>query len=172
MDRLKYAGIAFSGLGAALFVFVLFLSAYWEPDIRWLHFFQSLMYCAAIVLMLRGNKLGCFIAIGAALFWDYVNLFVTTFLKNGLAQLHMFLSTEHMSRPDQFVSVPGWFGNLILLIGSLVVYSTLANKRWSDVARLAAAVTGTMAYFALCMYFTQPRYLALFPAALHPHLHI
>jgi hypothetical protein len=37
-------------IGAAVFIGVLFISAYWEADIRWLHFFQAWMYLATIIL--------------------------------------------------------------------------------------------------------------------------
>jgi hypothetical protein len=41
----------FATAGAIVFILALFLSAYWEPGIRWLHFFQSWMYVAAIALI-------------------------------------------------------------------------------------------------------------------------
>ena len=34
--------------GGCMFIFILGLSAYFEPDIRWLHFFQSWMYLASV----------------------------------------------------------------------------------------------------------------------------
>jgi len=76
---------AFGGLelliviGSGLFIFVLGLSAYFEADIRWLHFFQAWMYLATIALSLHHNRWGYFIGISAAGFWNYINLFVTTF---------------------------------------------------------------------------------------------
>ena len=54
-------------VGASLFIAVLALSAFWEADIRWLHFFQAWMYVATIALSLRGNRWGYFIGISAAL---------------------------------------------------------------------------------------------------------
>jgi hypothetical protein len=53
-------------IGASAFIFVLVLSAWWEADIRWLHFFQAWMYLATISLALRGNRWGYFIGISAA----------------------------------------------------------------------------------------------------------
>jgi len=158
--------------GAVVFIYVLFLSAYWEKDIRWLHFFQSWMYIALIVLVLRGNRWGYFIGLGAALLWDYTNLFVTTFLRAGLAQLHVFAQTGHLSRPDQFVSVPGWLGNFAIIVGVLVAYAGFPRKQATDLVRFTVAFVGTTAFFALDMYLSQPRYLPLFPAMLHPHLHL
>ena len=57
-------------IGGLLFIFVLWLSAWFEADIRWLHFFQAWMYFAAIGLSLRGNRWGYFIGASAAGLWD------------------------------------------------------------------------------------------------------
>jgi hypothetical protein len=172
MRNLKQFGDGLVVCGAAMFIGVLIISAYWESDIRWLHFFQSWMYLAAIALILRGSRWGYFIGTGAALFWDYVNLFVTTFLKNGLAQAHLLIHTGHMTRPDLFISVPGWIGNLAVILGSAAAYTTLPKKQFSDVARFGLATVGATLFFALSMHVAQPRYLALFPALRHPHLHL
>jgi hypothetical protein len=53
-------------VGGCLFILVLGVSAFWEPDIRWLHFFQSWMYIATIVLGVSRNRWGYFIRISAA----------------------------------------------------------------------------------------------------------
>jgi hypothetical protein len=45
-------------IGAAVFIGVLFISAYWEADIRWLHFFQAWMYLATIILAWKGSRWG------------------------------------------------------------------------------------------------------------------
>jgi len=74
-------------IGAFLFVVVLGVSAWWESDIRWLHFFQAWMYVAAMVLSLQSNRWGYFIGASAAGLWDYANVFATTFLLNGLEQM-------------------------------------------------------------------------------------
>src|SRR4051794_32590469 len=99
---------------------VLFLSAYWEADIRWLHFFQSWMYVAAIALIWNRSKWGYFVGFGAALFWNYTTLFVNTFLKNGWEQCQILLHSGRRSRPDLFISVPAWAGNLAVLVGCLI----------------------------------------------------
>jgi hypothetical protein len=43
-------------IGGMGFVLVLGISAYWEADIRWLHFFQAWMYIATIFLSLLGSR--------------------------------------------------------------------------------------------------------------------
>jgi hypothetical protein len=159
-------------IGAILFIAVLFLSAYWEPDIRWLHFFQAWMYVATAALVWRRNRWGYFIGVGAAAFWNYTTLFVNTFLKNGLNQASILMHTGHLPRPDVFIAVPGWLGNLVVIVGCLWAYATLSDKEWRDVPKFAVAVAGTTGFFALIMALFQPRYLALFHGLLHPHLHL
>lgn len=70
-------------IGGCFFIFVLGISAFWEPDIRWLHFFQAWMYVATIVLSFRQSRWGHFIGISAAGLWNYANIFATTFFFNG-----------------------------------------------------------------------------------------
>ena len=90
-------------IGAIVFIAVLFLSAYWEPDIRWLHFFQSWMYIATTALIWRRSRWGSFIGVGAAGLWNYMTLFVNTFLKNGLDQASILVHTGHLSRADLLI---------------------------------------------------------------------
>jgi hypothetical protein len=73
-------------------------------------FFQAWMYLATIVLSLRGSRWGYFIGVSAAVFWDYINLFVTSFLRSGLHWVSAWMSTGHLERLDQIVAVPGWIG--------------------------------------------------------------
>jgi hypothetical protein len=127
------------------------------------------MYIVSFVLLLRGSKWDCFIVAAAALFWDYVNVFVTTFFRNGLEQAHALLQTCHVTRPDFLISVPACLGNLALILGALLVYVAAPRKQWSDVGRLLLAHAGKMAFFAGAMALAQPRYLPWFKGALHPH---
>ena len=147
MKAFHRLGIGLAFVGGLTFIAVLYLSAYWEPDIRW----------------------GCFIGAAAALFWDYVNVFVTTFLRAGMNQAHIWVQTGHIVKPDLLISVPAWFGNLALIIGALLVYIAIPRKQWSDIGRMLLALAGTMAFFAGAMALAQPRYLPLFKGALHPH---
>ena len=155
--------------GCIIFIFVLALSAYWERDIRWLHFFQAWMYLATIALALRRHRWGYFIGIGAAGFWAYTNLFVTTFFINGPQQLRHWIQSGHLTRADLIIAVPAWGSNLLVVLGCLWAYARLPGKSPRDGARLLAAVVLTAGFFALDMALFQPRYLPLFRAALHPH---
>ena len=155
-------------LGGLVFILMLGVSAYWEADIRWLHFFQAWMYIATIVLALRRNVWGYFVGISAAGLWVYANLFVTTFFFNGLQQLWQGMHTGHLARPDLVIAVPAWLSNLLVVIGCVWGYFRLPTKRTGDVGRFLVTFGLTTGFLALDMYLFQPRYLALFPHMLHP----
>lgn len=159
-------------IGASAFIFVLAVSAYWDTSIRWLHFLQSWMYLAAIILSLRHNRWGYFVGISAALFWNYATLFANTFFYNGLQALAAWIHTGRLEHPDLLISVPAWSANLLLICGCLWAYARLQQKNPSDVARLLVSFAVTTGFFALAMAVAQPRYLSVFHAALHPHLHL
>ncbi len=156
-------------IGGCVFILILVVSAYWEADIRWLHFFQAWMYVAALLLSFRSNRWGYFIGISAAGLWNYANLFVTAFLTSGLQQLTRWAQTGQVARPDLLIAVPAWLSNLLLAVGCLWAYSRLPDKRRKDFLYFVLAFALTTGFFAADMALFQPRYLALFPRMLHPH---
>ena len=156
-------------IGADVFIFILWLSAVFDASIRWLHFFQAWMYIAALVLSLHRNRWGYFIGVSIAAFWDYNNLFVTSFLRSGLIHLWQSIHSGHLSRPDQIIAVPAWTGNLLLIIGCAWGYTRLANKSRGDVLRFPLAFALMTGLFALIIAMFQPRYLPMFRHVLHPH---
>ena len=156
-------------IGSSVFVFVLWLSAYFEADIRWLHFFQAWMYLATIGLSLRRSRWGYFIGISAAGLWDYINLFVTTFFRSGLHWLFSAISTGQLKHVDQIIAVPAWIANFLVVVGSLWAYTRLPEKGRGDLGRLALTCVLTTGFFAVSIAICQPRYLPLFRAILHSH---
>jgi len=157
-------------IGAGIFIFILALSAAFQADIRWLHFFQAWMYLSAAVLALRGNRLGYFIGVSAAGLWDYGNLFATTFFTNGLHYLAAWAQTGKLRGIDQVIAVPAWLGNLLVVVGCVWAYSRLPLKSVRDAGTFLLTAVLTTAFFAADMALCQPRYLAMFPKLLHPHL--
>ena len=155
--------------GSSLFIAVLWLSAWFEPDIRWLHFFQAWMYLATIGLALRSNRWGYFIGISAVGFWDYANLFVTSFFRSGLHWLLASIGAGQLKHVDQIVAVPAWIANFLVVTGSMWAYARLPGKRGTDAGRLALAIVLTNGFFAAAMALFQPRYLPLLRGVLHPH---
>lgn len=155
-------------IGGFFFIAMLGLSAVWEADIRWLHFFQAWMYIAAVVLALRGNRWGLFIGVSAAGLWDYTNVFATTFLANGLGQISQWLQTGKLARPDLLIAVPAWLSNLLVVVGCVWAYSRRPSRSPGDVGRFLIAFVLTTGFFAVDMALFQPRYLGIFPRLLHP----
>jgi hypothetical protein len=156
-------------LGGAVFIAALALSAAWEADLRWLHFFQAWMYLAAMGLAYRKHRWGYFIGVSAAGLWAYTSLFVTTFFVAGLRQVADWVHTGHMARPDLAIAVPAWLANVLIVAGSIWGYSRLSSKNLRDAAWLMISFAASTGFFALDMALFQPRYLALFPHMLHPH---
>ena len=157
-------------LGASFFIVVLAVSAYWEADIRWLHFVQAWMYLATIVLSFRRSRWGYFLGISAAGLWDYTNIFATTFLYNGLQRLSEWIHTGHLQRPDLLIAIPAWLSNFAVIVGCVWGYVRLRDKSWCDAVRFVLTFAVTTGFFALDMYLFQPRYLGIFPRLLHPRL--
>lgn len=157
-------------IGGSVFVMVLALSAFMEASIRWLHFFQAWMYFVPMVLCLYRNRIGYFVGIAAAGFWDYVNIFATSFFFNGLQQLAQWIHTGHLARPDLLIAVPAWFANLAVVTGCVWAYLRLPSRSARDAVSFLAVFIVTTGFFALDMALFQPRYLGLFPQLLHPRL--
>jgi hypothetical protein len=157
-------------IGAFAFILVLAVSAYFEPDIRALHFFQAWMYIATMAISFRGSRWGLFIGISAAGLWNYANLFVTTFFVGGLQQLAEWVRTGHLARADILIAVPAWISNLLVICGCLWAYSRLREKPLGDIWKFVATFVLTTGFFALDVVLFQPRYLGIFSRLLHPHL--
>lgn len=130
------------------------------------------MYLATLALVWKPNRWGYFIGTGAAALWDYITVFVNTFLKSGLDQASILVHTSHLPRPDLFISVPAWLGNLAVILGCVLAYAYEPEKKWADIPKFAAAVVGTTCFFVLIVAIFQPRYLGLFRGLLHPQLHL
>ena len=156
-------------IGGSFFIVVLAVSAIWDPTIRWLHFFQAWMYIATIWLALRRNRWGYFIGISAAGLWDYTGVFVNTFVANGVHELTRWIHTGHVARPDQFIAVPAWISNFLVVVGCVWAYSRRTQKKLvSDFGRFLLTFALITGFFALDMWICQPRYLPLFRHMLHP----
>ena len=151
---------ALIGGGCAVFVLALAIAAVFEPGLRWLHFFQALMYVAAWALGRRGNRWGYFIGSSAAAFWNYILLFVSPIP----AQL-----AADPTRPDLLIQAAAWVANLLIIVGSIRCTLGPLDRSHADLARLAAAFVGTTAYLAAAVALFSPERLEIFVQALHPH---
>jgi len=153
-------------LGAGSFLFALFLSAVFDPRIRLLHTLQALIYIAVILLTRRtsawGFGAGCIIA----LFWNYVNLFVTTFFKAGLQQLSILLQTGQLHRPDLLIAVVAVAGHFLLIIACLVgfIRTGPGGRSWG---RFLGGGALAVCYFIAIVITTGPQYISLLKRVFH-----
>jgi hypothetical protein len=101
--------------------------------------------------------------------WDYTGVFVNTFVANGVHELTRWIHTGHVARPDQFIAVPAWISNFLVVVGCVWAYSRRTQKKLvSDFGRFLLTFALITGFFALDMWICQPRYLPLFRHMLHP----
>ncbi len=151
-------------VGAGFFIFALFVSAVFDPTIRVLHALQALIYIAVIVLTRRNNAWGFGAGCSIAVFWNYINLFITTFIMAGVQQFSVMLRTGQVERPDLLIAVFAAGGHFLLIIACLAGFlRTRPNaKQWGQfVAGGALAV----AYFAVIIVTTGPQHVGLLKRA-------
>ena len=127
------------------------------------------MYGTVIWLSLAKSRWGYFLGISVAAFWNYTNLFVTTFFRNGLASVETLIATGKLTRPDQMIAFFAVMLHFALIAACVWAYLRLPKKSAGDLLRLAFVAAASTAYFAADIALCQPRYLPLFPHLLHPH---
>jgi len=124
------------------------VSAIFEPSIRLLHALQTLIYIAVIVLTRResawGFGAGCIIAA----FWNYLNLFVTTFISAGLEQVSILLHTGSLPPPDLLIAVFAAAGHFLLIIGCLAGF-VRTGLTFGRLGQFVAGGSLAVSYFAL-----------------------
>jgi hypothetical protein len=152
--------------GSAFFIFALAVSAIFDPTIRVLHTLQALIYVVVIVLARRGSPWGFGAGFTIALLWNYINLFVTTFIAAGLHQLAELLRTGRLGRPDLLIAVFAAAGHFLMIVGCLVCFLHLKPKRrqWAE---FVAAGVFAVAYFVLIIWTTGPQYIPLLRKVFH-----
>ena len=146
--------------GAGFFIFALFLSAVFDPKIRVLHALQALIYIAVIVLTSRNNAWGFGAGCIIAAFWNYINLFVTTFIKAGLQQLSTLLRTGQLHRPDLLIAVIAAAGHFLLIIACLAGFlrTRPEARRWGQFILGGVLAVG---YLVIIIITTAPQYTGL-----------
>ncbi len=151
---------AWISVGAGFFIFALALSAFFDPKIRVLHALQALIYIAVILLTRRRSAWGFGAGFTIAAFWNYINLFVTTFIKAGLYQFSILLRTGHLHRPDLLIAVIAAAGHFLMMVACLAGFlrGRPDRKRWGQFAAGGMLAVG---YFALIILTTGPQYIGL-----------
>lgn len=152
--------------GAGFFIFALVVSAIFDPTIRVLHTLQALIYVAVIVLARRGSAWGYGAGFTIAMFWNYTNLFVTTFIAAGLHQLGMLLQTGRLGRPDLLIALFAAFGHVLMIVGCLAGLLRLRPKLRQGVEFIAGGILA-VAYFAIIILTTGTQYIPLLKRVFH-----
>jgi hypothetical protein len=131
-----------------------------EPSIRVLHALQALIYVAVVILTRRNSPWGYGAGVVVSAFWNYINLFVTTFIKNGVDQLIQLLQTGRIARPDQFLAVIAATGHFVLIVACLIGFLKNRPKapEWSE---FVGGGLLAMAYFMAIIFMTGPQYIPL-----------
>jgi len=146
--------------GAGLFIFALILSAVYEPRIRVLHALQALIYIAVVALTRRNSAWGYGAGCVISAFWNYINLFVTTFIRAGVEQLLILLQTGRIERPDLALSLIAAGGHFLLIAACLAGF--LRNRPTApDWGRFVGGGIIAVAVFIAIIAAAGPQYMGL-----------
>ncbi len=158
-DRFLHACIDGS---AAVFIAILLLTGWFEPSIRTLHIFQSLIYISILVLCARRKVVGYGAAIGIAAFWNTANLFVTTFIHSGWTALLHLIHTGHDAHPELIVAPIAAAAHFILIAACIAAYLVRSTKRRSDPALLIVGALSSILAFYVIISIWGRQYLHIF----------
>ena len=147
-------------VGAGFFIFVLLLSAVFDPKIRVLHALQALIYVAVILLTRRNSAWGLGAGCTIAVFWNYINLFITQFIKAGLEQFWILIQTGRLQRPDLALAVVAAGGHFLLIVACLAGFfrQRPGVRHWGQFLAGGALAVG---YFVVIIVTTGPQYIGL-----------
>ena len=150
----------------AVWIFILLSSGIIEREVLVLHCFQSMIYAAAIALILRGSKWGYGIAASIAFIWDFANLHTGFVFDAGFREWSAFLHGRGIAHFVPWEATVGWFAHLLLIAIVFVRWTLRPDKRGRDAAGLLAAFVATYASFGVMLFFFGQfffhRYLMLF----------
>ena len=145
----------------AVFIFILVLSAVYDPSIRVLHAFQALIYVAIVILALRRNAWGYGAGCIIAVFWNWTNIVYTTFIANGLRELAHALQTGRVGRPDQLIAVVAAAAHFVLIGSCLVGYFRIKPRGSLGPLKFFAGGLIAVGYFVGIIIVFGPQYIPL-----------
>src|SRR4051794_5250441 len=157
-------------IGSCLLIFVLWLSAYLQADIAWLHF-SSLDVSGPRSLCRCSPADGAISSVSRPLLSRTILMFLSRpFSAAGATGCSSRSTPVSCNESIKIVVVPAWIGNFLVVVGSAWAYAQLGQKRLSDLTRFALTLALTTGFFGAPVASCQPRYLPLFRGLLHPHL--
>jgi hypothetical protein len=153
-------------VGAGFFIFALLLSAVFDPKIRLLHTLQALIYFAVILLTRRESAWGFGAGAAIAVFWNYLNLFVTTFIAEGIRQLVILVSTGQVERLDLLVAVVAAAGHVLLIVACLAGFLRIRQNKASWGQFFAGGIIA-VGYLVAIIFATGPQYIWIIRRVFH-----
>ncbi len=138
-------------LAAVMMVLFLMVSSY-EPQFFLLHFYQSAIYLAILLLFFYfEDRWGYMFAILAPVAWIILN-FLTGFVSGSARQLFRLMRAQTVSNPVTFL------GGMILIVGALLaVLSFMAYRReivgtGKGLSTFLASLVWIIAYYGVLIY--------------------
>jgi len=154
------------GIGAGLFILALAAAAVFDPRIRLLHALQSLIYVAVIVLTRRRSAFGFGAGFSIAALWNYTNLFVTSFVAEGLHVLWLFMRTGRLKHPDLLVAAVAAGGHFLIIAACIAGFALLRPRANAWLRFVAGSIIAVL-YFAAIIVTTGPQYVGLLRRVFH-----
>jgi len=130
-----------------------------------LHTLQALIYIYVIFATWRHMKSGYGAGFFIALFWNYIAFFINGFIVSGVLNLVALLTGKPMRDPGALIAVVAALGHCLMIIGCVIGYLRLPNKRPADALVLLGSGVIAIAYFYVIIRFTGPQYLPQFRKA-------
>jgi hypothetical protein len=148
-------------VSCAAFVFILALSAAYNHSILVLHFFQALTYVAGVILTLRRSAWGYGAGRLIAAFWNWTNIFYTTFIANGLRALGHLLQTGQLARPDQLMAVIAAAAHFALIAPCVMGYFRINPRGACEPIKFLAGGIIAAGYFGGIIILFGQQYIPL-----------
>ncbi|MGH7459815.1 MAG: hypothetical protein ACREMA_02150 [Longimicrobiales bacterium] len=143
------------------FIFVLALSAVFDPTIRVLHTLQAFIYIAVIVLSKKKSAWGYGAGCIMAAFWNWINLVHTNFIASGMRQLSQLVRTGDLQRPDLLIAVFAAAAHFAIIAGCLLAFARKPNKTSADLGRFLGGGVLAIAWMVLIIVTTGRQYIPL-----------
>jgi hypothetical protein len=147
---------------AGFFLFALFVSAAFQPSLRWLHGFQALIYVAIILLSRQNSAWGFGAGVFIGAFWNFI------FLRGASRDIGALLSGGAF-RADVALQLAAAMAQFLLIAACL---NGIWRKRRDPRVWVISLAAGVLAvgFLVALMVILRPQYLPMLQAAfgLHP----
>jgi hypothetical protein len=147
---------------AGFFIFALFVSAAFQPSLRWLHGLQALIYVAIILLSRQNSAWGFGAGVFIGAFWNFI------FLRGASRDIWALLSGSAF-RADVALQLAAAMAQFLLIAACC---SGIWRKRREAAIWVTSLAGGVLAvaFLVALMIILRPQYIPMLQAAfgLHP----